>query len=394
MRAAAAIAQHADWREALTDAVAQSALAPGESAAIDLVILFASADYAAEFPELLATAGRLTGAGVLIGCSGQGVIGLSREIEGRPALSLMCLSLPGAELQAFHISQSDLALCSEPQDWHGLTGVLPEDVNAWLALVDPFTLDAETLVDGLSAAYPGVPVIGGLASGDYRVRGTHVFLNDEAYNYGAILLAVGGPYTVRTIVSQGATPIGDTWIITSAHDNIIETIAQRPAYEVLVETFRQLPPDMQRRAQRNLLIGLAMDEYKDEFHRGDFLIRNLLGYDPESGALAVGALLRVGQTIQFQVRDPAAADDDLRELLSRAKGELGERAPGAALMFCCNGRGAGLFGMPDHDASAVASHLGAIPLAGFFCNGEIGPVGERTFLHGYTASIALILPRE
>ena len=393
MRTGAAVAQHPDWRDALTDLIGQIPLLSGEHE-VNLALLFASSEYREEFPDLVARARQLTGARLLVGCSGQGVIGAGKEIEGEPALALLAFSLPGAELTAVHLTQEDLESCRTPQDWHRLTGVAPEDASAWLLFADPFTMDAEALLDGLSAGYPGTPLVGGLASGDPRLRGTHLFLNEEVYDRGAVALALGGPYAVRTIVSQGAAPIGDTWTITGAQGHIIETIAQRPAYQVLVDTLRALPPAMQRRAQGNLLVGLAMDEQRGEFRRGDFLIRNLMEVNEERGTLTVGALPRVGQTIQFQLRDPDAADEDLRELLERARKELGARRPVGALLCSCNGRGVGLFGTPDHDARILADLLGPIAVAGFFCNGEIGPVGEHNFLHGFTASIALVIPEE
>jgi small ligand-binding sensory domain FIST len=167
----------------------------------------------------------------------------------------------------------------------------------------------------------------------------------------------------------------------------------RPALEILAETFRSLPSETQERARSNLLVGLAMNEYKDDFRRGDFLIRNLSGVDSERGAIAIGAVPRVGQTLQFQLRDPKAADSDLVELLQLAKGELGERRPIGALLFACNGRGVGLFGAPSHDACTISEQLGPVPLAGFFCNGEIGPVSGKPFLHGFTASLAVIVPK-
>ncbi len=393
MRTGAAIARHPDWREALAELTGQIPLLSGEDE-VQLALLFASSEYRPEFPDLVARAAECTGAHVLVGCSGQGVIATGREIEGEPALALLAFSLPGAELTAVHLTQEDLERCHTSQDWHRLTGVAPEGASAWLLFADPYTMDAEALLESLSTAYPGTPLVGGLASGDPRLRGTHLFLNGEVYERGAVALALGGPYTVRTIVSQGAAPIGETWAITGAQGNIIETIAQRPAYQVLVDTVRGLSPEMQRRAQRNLLVGLGMDERRGEFRRGDFLIRNLLGIDEERGTLAVGALPRVGQTLQFQLRDPDAADEDLRELLKRMRTELGPRQPVGALLCSCNGRGVGLFGTPDHDARTLANFLGPIPTAGFFCNGEIGPVGAQNFLHGFTASIALVIPEE
>jgi small ligand-binding sensory domain FIST len=175
--------------------------------------------------------------------------------------------------------------------------------------------------------------------------------------------------------------------------NLIYQIGNRPAYEVLLDTFNSLPPEEQKKAQRNLFIGLVTDEYREEFHRGDFLVRNLLGADPKSGIIAVGALPRAGQTVQFQRRDAAAAREDMLALLTRVRAELAGRTVLGGCLCCCNGRGQNLFGTPDHDAACVQELLGPLALSGFFCNGEIGPVGGQNFLHGYTASLALFVAK-
>jgi small ligand-binding sensory domain FIST len=386
--------RHPSWRLALTDALEELGLPCPGGATVDLAFFFASADFSNDFEEMLGRVHEATGARILIGCSGQGVIGPGQEIEEQPALSLMVLRLPDAKFTAVHIVEDEIERGLEARAWHRLTNVGPDDVNGWLIFADPFTIDAESLIGVLSSAYPGVPLVGGLASGNLGQQRTHVFANGRVYDHGAVALAVGSPYRLRTIVSQGAAPIGRPWTITGAQGNVIETIGSRPAYEVLVDTVRGLPPQLQRRIQRNLLVGLAMDEHREEFGRGDFLIRNLVGVVQETGALAVSALPRVGQTLQFQLRDPRAADQDLRQLLERARQDLGGRQPVAALLCSCNGRGAGLFGAPHHDARAIAQGLGAVPLAGLFCNGEIGPVGGRHFLHGFTASIALLVRDE
>jgi small ligand-binding sensory domain FIST len=394
MLAAAAVAQHEDWREALADALNKIAPFRDAGAKTDLALLFASQAYAPEFPELVTRTRAATGARVLVGCSGQGVIGPAREIEGAPALTLLVLSLPGARLTPLHITQRDLEQLEPPESCRRYSGVGADDVNAWLLLADPFTLDIEGLMATLSGAYPDAPLVGGMASGDTTARRTHLFLNGDVYESGAVALALGGPFGLRTVVSQGCTPIGQPWTITGARGQIIETIAGRPAIEVLTQTMRELPPGLQERARSNLLVGLAMDEYREEFGRGDFLIRNLLGADRESGTLTVGALPRAGQTVQFQLRDAEAADEDLRLLLERERLVLGDTRPVAGVLWSCNGRGAGLFGSPDHDARTVAAVLGPVPLAGFFCNGEIGPVGGRSFLHGFTASMLLFTPAD
>ncbi|HEX5367845.1 MAG TPA: FIST N-terminal domain-containing protein [Dehalococcoidia bacterium] len=391
MKAAAGIATGTDWHEAL-DSALNEAMSGLQGAAVDLALLFASSDYALGYPELVATAQNRLGAGLLIGCSGQGVIGNDREVEGEPALSVLAFSLPGAYLSVFQVRQSDIQDDAATHAWLANLSETAPDVHAWIILADPFSFDSDALLTALSQAYPGMPLIGGLASGDFRLQKTDLFVGGEVVQEGAIVLALGGPYTVQTVVAQGAEPIGEPWTITGSNENLVETLGMRPALEIMIETLQSLPPDVQVRAQRNLLVGLAMNEYKDEFHRGDYLVRNILGVNQEEGWIAVGARPVTGQTLQFHMRDPKAADTDLLEMLTRARGEEAPGSPIGALLCACNGRGVGLFGTPDHDARMIRDVLDAIPLAGFFCNGEIGPVGGKPFLHGYTASIAVIRP--
>jgi small ligand-binding sensory domain FIST len=387
--ARAAIAEDTQWDRALGQVLAQT-----NDIVADVAVLFASGTFARHFREMVRQTQRETGASVLIGCSGQGIIGPARELEDVPAVSLLALALPGARLRAVRFTQEIVEACESPHEWRDHTGVPLEDVNAWLVFADPFRMDCDRLVAGLAGAYPDRPMLGGLASADPGLDRTFVFLNGDVFAEGGVGLAVGGPYTILPLVSQGCEPIGEPWTITSVYRNVIESISNRPAYEMLVETFENLPPDIQERAQGNILVGLAADEYRETFARGSFLIRNIVGVDRLSGALAISALPRVGQTIQFQIRDAATADQDLRALLDQAREKLAGRTPIAAVLCSCNGRGIGMFGRPDHDAGAVAERLGAVPLAGLFCNGEIGPIGSRPFLHGFTASLALLVQEQ
>jgi small ligand-binding sensory domain FIST len=217
-------------------------------------------------------------------------------------------------------------------------------------------------------------------------------LNGEVHEQGGVAVGIGGKIKLQGVTSQGCTPIGETWTLTRVHQNIIHEIGNRPAYQVLAETFNQLSPEDQLNARGNLFIGLVVNEYLEEFHRGDFLIRNLMSADPATGSIQVGALPRLGQTVQFQRRSAAAAHEDLETLLDRAAAGLVSSQVYGAVLCSCNGRGKHLFGRPDHDAAAVQHRLGSAGVAGFFCNGEIGPVGDKNFLHGYTASLALLVP--
>jgi small ligand-binding sensory domain FIST len=273
------------------------------------------------------------------------------------------------------------------------SGLTPEQVNGWLVFADPFHMDAEGWLQNFNEAYAPLPIVGGLATGEGTEPHTQLYHNGEVLENGGVAIAVAGDVTLGSVISQGCTPIGDTWTITRTERNLIHEIGNRPAYQILAETFNSLTPEEQKTTRGNLFVGLVINEYLEEFGRGDFLIRNLLGADPNSGVLAVGAFPRAGQTIQFQRRDAAASTEDITLLLQRAHKQLAGRTLYGGCLCSCNGRGHRLFGKPNHDAAHVQAKLGPMGLAGFFCNGEIGPVGEKSFLHGYTASLALFVEK-
>ena len=330
---------------------------------------------------------------LLVGCSSTGLISGGQEIEENAGLVLGIYALPGARLTCARFTQEDVQTASAGEFWPTATGVKPEETNGWLVFADPFQMDADGWLKSWNEAYAPLPVLGGLASGLSSEQRTQIYLNGEVFENGGVAVSFGGEVKLASVISQGCTPIGETWTITKVDQNIIYQIGNRPAYQVLIETFNQLSPEEQKKARGNLFIGLVVDEYLEEFHRGDFLVRNLIGADPKSGCIAVGAFPRTGQTLQFQRRDGRAATEDMAVLLDRAHGQINGAEIYGGCLCCCNGRGQRLFGYPHHDAGMIQTRLGPIGLAGFFCNGEIGPVGERNFLHGYTASLALFLPK-
>jgi small ligand-binding sensory domain FIST len=330
---------------------------------------------------------------LLAGCSSTGLISGAQEIEDAAGLVLALYSLPGAELKEFRFTQRQIEEANGPAYWHLETGVEPARSNGWLVFIDPFHLDAESWIHAWNEAYAPLPALGGLAAGVLNQQTTQLYLNGEVFEDGGVAISIGGAVQLTGVISQGCTPIGETWTLTRVEKNLIHHIGNRPAYTVLAETFQKLPPEEQRKAQGNLFIGLVVNEYLEDFHRGDFLVRNLIGGDPQSGVLAVGTLPRAGQTMQFQRRDAGAATEDMNELLTRAKKQIGSAPIYGGCLCCCSGRGKHLFGRTNHDVELVQERLGPLELSGFFCNGEIGPVGEKNFLHGYTASLALFVKK-
>jgi len=346
--------------------------------------------YASQVLEILRVHARIP---LLAGCSSAGLVSGAEEIEDGGGLVLALYSLPGATLKENYITQAQVESADEPDYWPSATGVPITRTNGWLAFIDPFHLDAEKWLRDWNEAYAPAPVFGGLAGGVSSEQATQIYLNGDVYEEGGVLISVGGDVKLVGVISQGCTPIGETWTLTRVEQNLIHQIANRPAYEVLAETVGQLSAEDQRKVRGNLFIGLVVNEYLEDFQRGDFLVRNLLGGDPHTGVLAVGGLPRSGQTLQFQRRDAAGASAEMRELLTRAREQWGATTIYGGCLCCCNGRGKNLFGSSGHDARMVQQQIGPIGVAGFFCNGEIGPVGEKNFLHGYTASLALFVQK-
>lgn len=356
---------------------------------VSLGIVFVSPeffDHAEELLEVLRVHARIP---LLLGCSGAGWISGPEEYEHSKGLVLTLLYLPEAILEARHLTSSVVESWETTADVRRTLGIQRDKLNDWLVLGDPFHLNVEEWLNWIQTAYPGIPIAGGLASGTRTTPRTQVYLNGEVHEEGLVLLGIGGKVALETLVSQGCTPFGEAWTITQTERNLIHRIGNRPAYELMMESCESLPPKVRLNLRGNLFLGLVMDEYHEAFQRGDFLVRNILAGDPKSGCLAVGALPSIGQTVQFQRRDADAAREDLRHSLDQVQRKLAGRPVHAGLLFCCAGRGRGLYQEEHVDASTIWSTLEGPPLAGFFCNGEIGPVGSKSFVHGYTAVCVL-----
>jgi small ligand-binding sensory domain FIST len=332
---------------------------------------------------------------VLIGCSAAGVIGGGQEVERRPGIAISAAILPGVDIIPFHLNQDELpSPDAAPEEWQALLGIRPEDCPAIMLLPDPFTLRSDHLLAGLDFAYPSTVKIGGLASGGGQPGTNALFLNEKMIGTGAVGVAFTGDLAVETVVAQGCRPIGKPLMVTESELNVISRLGDKTPMEVLRDIFETATAREKRLIRRSLQIGIVMDRLAQDRREGEFLIRNVLGADEEDGTLAVGELVQEGQIVQFFIRDAQAADEDLRMMLEEYIDNLDEGdAPASALLFSCLGRGQYLYGSPDHDIGMFTEMVADIPIAGFFSNGEIGPIGDQTFLHGYTASFALFKQR-
>ena len=394
MQFAAAITRCENVQDAVAHLV--DSLRRQMSGEVDLLVLFLTPEYQDDAPQLSRALRLALAPRVLLGCTCEGVIGGDREIEREPAISVLAGQLPGVTLAPFHIGMEEWESLLDQNDSSRLKRILAlspgdtEPTRAYIVLADPFTTPIAELMQSLDDLTPQAPTLGGMCSGAQQAGRNLLFLNGQILEDGAIGVRIAGPVTVDTVVSQGCRPIGETLLITKAEGNRIAALSGQNALERTQEMLSDLPESDKELLSNGLFLGVVVNEYQSDFGRGDFLIRPVFGADKKTGAIAVGDTVRAGQTIQYHVRDARTADEDLRELMQQAAEN--EVAPAGGLLFSCNGRGVRLFDMPNHDVRGVLEAVPETPLAGFFAQGEFGPIGGRSFLHGHTLSVALFRP--
>jgi small ligand-binding sensory domain FIST len=349
-----ALSEHPDSAQATAEVAAQVLGRLG--AAPELAVFFVTPPHRDAVGEIADIIRSVLQPVTLLGAAAVAVLGPRREVEETPAVSLFAARLgsPGVAVR-LHAERT-------AEGWQ-ISG-FPTDAagaRSLLLVADPFTFPVDALLDELARAQPGLAVVGGMASAANAPGDNRLLVDESSYIDGAVGALLAEDVSPQTVVSQGCRPIGNPYIVTRADGHMIQGLGGRPALERLLATLERLPPGDRHLAEQGLHCGVVIDETKDEFERGDFLIRGVLGVDRATGAVAVGDSPAVGSTVQFQVRDA----------------------------FTCNGRGRRLFGTPDHDAMVVGDLLGTSAVAGMFCAGELGPVGGRNAVHGFTASIAI-----
>ncbi|HEX3977888.1 MAG TPA: FIST N-terminal domain-containing protein [Solirubrobacteraceae bacterium] len=364
-------------------AAARAAAQQLDGAEADLALVFASGAHLADPEEMLAAIHAELAPAALVGCGAGGVLGHGRELEGGTGVAVWAAALQRGEARAFHVT------VRREEDVGVLDG-MPEIGTdaAVIMLSDPYSFPTDAVLDGIADAAPGVPVLGGLSSGRSPMGDAALFADGRVVHEGAVGLCLNG-VELLPCVSQGAAPLGREMTVTAAEGNVIYELAGRPAVQAIEQAVGELPPDERALVAAGLLIGIVIDGGKPEYEQGDFLVRGVTGADPALGAITVGAVVTPGQVVRLHARDARSADEDLRRELRLRAAAIGGQRPAGALVFSCNGRGHTMFGTRDHDAGLVQDELGGVPAAGFFAAGEIGPVGGRSFLHGFTATLAV-----
>jgi len=381
----------------LEDAIAECGAAikasvGGES--LDLAVAFISPQHEGSYDTVTSLLAEHLGAKHVFGCSGGGVIGNGLEIEQRAGVSITAAVLPNVDINPFHLQVDQVPdLDAGPDKWESIVGVESDRDPHFVMLADPYSFPVQDLLMGMDFAFPNATKIGGLASGAARQGGNALFLDGEVLRTGAIGLALDGDIAVDTVVAQGCRPIGRPMRISKSDRNMLVELDGQPPLEVLRNMFQELSERDQQLLGHSLFLGVVMDEFIDEPVQGDFLIRNVVGMDQASGGLAIGEMLKEGQLVQFHLRDADTSSGDLQAVLTRYADDNRENNIPGALLFSCLGRGEYLYGKANHDTDLFRDKLGDVPLGGFFCNGEIGPVSGTTFLHGYTSSFGLFRPK-
>lgn len=361
---------------------------------VDLVVAFVSPHHASGYDQVPELIHKEFPEGELIGCSGGGVIGAGREVEDRPGFAMTVAHLPDVNVVPFHLETADLPDADAPPDrWEDLAHVAGAEEPHFILLVDPFAFDAEQLVMGLDYAFYSGAKIGGMTSGGQRRGENALFLTSNVYRSGAVSVALSGNVAVDTIVAQGCRPIGGLMQVTSANRNVLLALDDEKPTDVLQRIYGRLTEHDQRLAQQALFLGVAMDPLNDTPQLGDFLVRNIVGGNQDTGTLSVAELLKEGQTVQFHIRDAETSAQDLDHMLTQYSARKPIYEETGALLFSCLGRGEHLYGRPDHDTEMFRSKISSMPMIGFFCNGEIGPIGGSTFLHSYTSAFGVFRPK-
>jgi small ligand-binding sensory domain FIST len=357
----------------------------------DLAVLFLSSYYVCTARPIARRIHSVLRPQAMIGCSAAGVIGDQRELEGRSSMSLIAAHLPEVELSPYALQPAGWKTLFEDRAGFRRAVDAPRHSQLSILLCDPFSMHVNQVIYAFNRYYPGLPLVGGVASGAHQAGGNVLLIDDRTMDSGAVGVTMAGDFEVEVLVSQSCRPIGQPFNVTDASDNMILSLDGQPPLAWIEDLIPDLSHGDRDLLHRGLFLGRAIYPAREELGCGDFLVREVIGLDRRSGAIAVGESVRKGDRVQFHLQDARAAQSDLEMVLIP---HIFRESPSGALLFSCMGRGSRFYHHPDGDVSVIQENLGGVHLAGAFCDGEIAPIGRRNFLHGHAASLALFWPAQ
>lgn len=353
---------------------------------VDLLVLFIASDLSQIAPVIAKRLQTELSARVLLACTSEGVIGRDTELEETNSVAVLAAQLPNVTLVPFLLDASDWDDDSEQPLAVDAIVNAPPDTKLFLLLGEPFSTPMNRVLDGFNKHYPDIPIIGGMASGSDQEGENVLLLDKHILQHGVVGVALAGDFEADIIVSQGCRPIGHPLHVTDAERNVMLELDDEPALDRLRDAVDELSDEDRELLRNGLMVGRAVNPTDEVPGRGDFLIRGVMRIDQQTGAVAIGDYVTAGETVQFHLRDQMTATEDLELLLMP---QIFATPPQGALLFSCNGRGTRLYDHPNGDIETIQKVLGGVELAGFFCAGEIGPIGGKNFMHGHTASMVI-----
>ncbi len=354
-----------DWRR-----VAEACLAQLGQGAGNLGFLYVTDYWSAELPDIHRFLARETGVGHWVGAVGIGICATGVEYLDQPAMSVLIGDFPDGSFDVFR----------EPDGGGGSELLQCGDAPASIAVVhsDPLAGDVAKRIVSLARRTETGFLVGGLTSSRRQNR----MLANGVLDGGLSGVAFTDAVTVATRLSQGCSPIGPAHEVTGAQHNVVVTLDNRSALEVMRADLGVEANEELAQLGGQVFVGLSVAGSDT----GDYVVRNLIGIDPSSKLIAVGDRVRKGQRLHFCRRDGETARADMARMLDSIKQGL-YTAPRGALYFSCLGRGGALFGGESAELRMVQEALGDVPLTGFFCNGEI----SHHRLYSYTGVLTLFL---
>ncbi len=353
----------------IDDCLHQLENAPADA---NFAFIYATDAMSSDFNTLLQACKDKTGIQHWVGSLGTGVISNSSEHYDTPAASIMLAEFDEQEFAMLPIISKSSEISSRlkfPRAFATSFGVIHGD---------PFHADTQSLIHALQKYMDNGFIVGGLTSS----RDLQLQVADEICSGGISGVVFSENIGVLTNLSQGCSPIGAKHLVTRSQENVVFTLDQKPALEVMMQDAGVATQDELRNEDADIFIGLCTPGSD----LSDYTVRNLVGVDFEHNVFAINDHLTEGNEMIFCRRDSRTAVDDMQHMLDNLAKRL-KQEPKGGIYISCLGRGREQFGDKCEEIKMINQKLGDFPLTGFFANGEI----HHDKLYGYTGVLTLFI---